>query len=105
MYWSPTRWYKRSLQVLLVCFAVATCFGTAMSQAQSSAADLQGTVRDANGAVVANASVTVRNTGTASASVTLRFVKPDGTNALASSPGYTIPAGGPSSSTSPRSAG
>ena len=35
-----------------------------MSQAQSNAADLQGTVRDANGAVVANASVTVRNTGT-----------------------------------------
>ena len=64
MYWSPTRWYKKSLQVLLVCFAVATCFSTAMSQAQSSAADLQGTVRDANGAVVANASVTVRNTGT-----------------------------------------
>src|SRR3989440_1721836 len=64
MYWSPTRWYKKSLQVLLVCFAIATCFGAAMSQAQSSAADLQGTVRDANGAVVANASVTVRNTGT-----------------------------------------
>jgi hypothetical protein len=35
-----------------------------MSQAQSNAADLQGTVRDANGAVVANASVVVRNTGT-----------------------------------------
>ena len=64
MYWSLTRWYKKSLQFLLVCFAVATCFGTAMSQAQSNAADLQGTVRDANGAVVANASVKVRNTGT-----------------------------------------
>jgi len=35
-----------------------------MSQAQSNAADLQGTVRDQNGAVVANASVTVRNVGT-----------------------------------------
>ncbi|HJZ82950.1 MAG TPA: TonB-dependent receptor [Pyrinomonadaceae bacterium] len=35
-----------------------------MSQAQSSAADLQGTVRDQNGAVVANASVTARNAGT-----------------------------------------
>jgi len=64
MCWSLTRWYKRSLQVLLVCLAVATCFGTAMSQAQSNAADLQGTVRDANGAVVPNASVTVRNNGT-----------------------------------------
>ena len=64
MCWSVTRWYKKSLQVLLVCFAVAMCFGTAMSQAQSNAADLQGTVRDANGAVVANATVKVRNTGT-----------------------------------------
>jgi len=64
MCWSLTPWYRTSLQVLLVCFAVATCFSTAMSQAQSNAADLQGTVRDANGAVVANASVTVRNTGT-----------------------------------------
>ncbi|HSQ23828.1 MAG TPA: carboxypeptidase regulatory-like domain-containing protein, partial [Pyrinomonadaceae bacterium] len=35
-----------------------------MSQAQSNAADLQGTVRDQNGAVVANASVTVRKAGT-----------------------------------------
>src|SRR5438477_2036644 len=64
MYWPLTRWYRTSLQVLLVCFAVAVCFSAAMSQAQSSAADLQGTVRDANGAVVANASITVRNTGT-----------------------------------------
>src|SRR5437660_3479556 len=64
MCWSLTPWYRTSLQVLLVCFAVATWFSTAMSQAQSNAADLQGTVRDANGAVVANASVTVRNTGT-----------------------------------------
>src|SRR5437764_9999263 len=64
MYWPLTRWYRTSLQVLLVCFAVAACFGTAMSQAQSNAADLQGTVRDANGAVVANAAVTVRNIGT-----------------------------------------
>src|SRR5438309_3584394 len=64
MYWPLTRWYRTSLQVLLVCFAVAACFSAAMSQAQSNAADLQGTVRDANGAVVANASVTVRNTGT-----------------------------------------
>jgi hypothetical protein len=35
-----------------------------MSQAQSNAADLQGTVRDQNGAVVANAAITVRNAGT-----------------------------------------
>jgi hypothetical protein len=35
-----------------------------MSQAQSNAADLQGFVRDPNGAVVANASVTARNAST-----------------------------------------
>src|SRR5437870_12043959 len=64
MYWSLTTWYRTSLKVLLVCFAVAICFSTAMSQAQSNAADLQGTVRDANGAVVANASVTARNSAT-----------------------------------------
>src|SRR5207237_3268274 len=64
MYWPLTRWYRTSLQVLFVCFAVAACFSAAVSQAQSNAADLQGTVRDANGAVVANAAVTVRNIGT-----------------------------------------
>jgi hypothetical protein len=36
----------------------------AFGQAQSSAADLQGTVRDSTGAVVANAAVTARNPGT-----------------------------------------
>ncbi|HYW74631.1 MAG TPA: carboxypeptidase regulatory-like domain-containing protein, partial [Pyrinomonadaceae bacterium] len=53
-----------SLRVLLVAVAIVSCFTVAMSQAQSDAADLQGTVRDANGAVVANATVTARNTGT-----------------------------------------
>lgn len=52
------------MRVLLVCLAVLSCVSVAMSQAQSNAADLQGTVRDANGAVVANASVTARNTAT-----------------------------------------
>jgi Carboxypeptidase regulatory-like domain/TonB dependent receptor len=46
------------LTVLLLC-AHAT-FG----QAQSNAADIQGTVKDATGAVVANATVTARNPGT-----------------------------------------
>jgi hypothetical protein len=46
------------LLLLLLCAPVA--FG----QAQSNAADLQGTVRDATGAVVANAGVTARNPGT-----------------------------------------
>jgi hypothetical protein len=37
-----------------------------------------------------NSSVTIRNTGSASASVTLRFLKPDGSAALATDPTYTI---------------
>src|SRR5215471_6164881 len=64
MSWSLNRWYRTSLRILLVCLAIASCCGAAMSQAQSDAADLQGTVRDANGAVVASAPVTVRNTAT-----------------------------------------
>src|SRR5215471_10103559 len=64
MSWSLNRWYRTSLRILLVCLAIASCLGVAMSQAQSDAADLQGTVRDANGAVVANATITVRNTAT-----------------------------------------
>src|SRR5215217_7642973 len=46
------------LTVLLLCAHVA--FG----QAQSNAADIQGTVKDSTGAVVANAAVTARNAGT-----------------------------------------
>src|SRR5437773_10599478 len=64
MFLSLRQWHRTSMRVLLVCLAVFSCFSGAMSQAQSNAADLQGTVRDANGAVVANASVTARNTGT-----------------------------------------
>jgi hypothetical protein len=55
---------KKSMQVLLVCLAVVSCFSAAMSQAQSNAADLQGTVRDQKGAVVPGATVTARNTAT-----------------------------------------
>jgi len=61
---SLSQWSRASKQVLLVCLAIFACFGVAMSQAQSNAADLQGVVRDQNAAVVANASVTVRNSGT-----------------------------------------
>src|SRR6266849_132588 len=64
MFLSLSRWYRTSTRVLLVCFAVLACFSVAMSQAQSNAADLQGTVRDQNSAVVANASVTARNAAT-----------------------------------------
>jgi hypothetical protein len=55
---------RTSVRVLFVCLAVLSCVGAVMSQAQSNAADLQGTVRDQNGAVVANASVTARNAST-----------------------------------------
>src|SRR5260370_5412932 len=64
MFLSLNPWYRTSTRVLLVCFAVLACFSVAMSQAQSNAADLQGTVRDQNSAVVANASVTARNAAT-----------------------------------------
>jgi Carboxypeptidase regulatory-like domain/TonB dependent receptor len=46
--------------LLLLLLSATAAFG----QAQSNAADLQGTVRDATGAVVANAAVTARNPGT-----------------------------------------
>ncbi len=55
---------KKSMRVLLICLAVVSCFSAAMSQAQSNAADLQGFVRDPQGAVVAGATVTARNTAT-----------------------------------------
>ena len=55
---------KHSIQILLVCLAVVSCYSVAMSQAQSNAADLQGSVRDPKGAVVAGATITARNTAT-----------------------------------------
>src|SRR5262252_3488226 len=55
---------RTSLTCVLACFLSLVCVSAAMSQAQSNAADLQGVVRDQNGAVVANASVTARNAGT-----------------------------------------
>src|SRR5713101_8478934 len=64
MHLSLNSWRRTLTQVLFVCLAIFTCFTAAMSQAQSNAADLQGVVRDQNNAVVANASVTARNTGT-----------------------------------------
>ncbi|HEU5133035.1 MAG TPA: carboxypeptidase regulatory-like domain-containing protein, partial [Pyrinomonadaceae bacterium] len=45
---------------MLLALSAHVAFG----QAQSNAADLQGTVRDSTGAVVANAAVTARNPGT-----------------------------------------
>src|ERR1041384_3517403 len=64
MSWSLYRWYRASMRVLLACVTVLLVVSAAMAQAQSNAGDLQGTVRDSNGAVVANASITARNPAT-----------------------------------------
>src|SRR4029078_4003455 len=47
----------------LLLFSLAAA-SVALGQAQSNAADLQGTVKDATGAVVGNATVTARNPAT-----------------------------------------
>src|SRR5437870_3696786 len=64
MLFPPGHLHRTITQFIWTCLAVALFVGTAMSQAQSNAADLQGVVRDANGAVVVNASVSARNTAT-----------------------------------------
>src|SRR6266436_6524031 len=64
MFLSLRQYSRKSIQILLVCLAVVSCYSAAMSQAQSNAADLQGSVRDPKGAVVAGATVTARNTAT-----------------------------------------
>jgi len=64
MFLSLKQCLKKSVQILLICIAVVSCYSAAMSQAQSNAADLQGSVRDPKGAVVAGATVTARNTAT-----------------------------------------
>src|SRR5216684_2566161 len=64
MRFSPGQWRRTSIQVLFVCIAVFSFASLAMSQAQSNAADLQGVVRDPNGATVKGATVTARNTAT-----------------------------------------
>src|ERR1044071_7443154 len=61
---SSPYWRRASARILLVGFMVLACVSVAMSQAQSNAADLQGTVRDPNGAAVPNASVTAKNSAT-----------------------------------------
>jgi len=61
---SSLYWRRASARILLIGFTVIACVGVAMSQAQSNAADLQGTVRDPQGAAVPNAAVTVKNSAT-----------------------------------------
>jgi hypothetical protein len=54
----------KSFQAICLLVAMLACTGLAFGQAQSNAADLQGVVKDATGAVVANATVTARHPGT-----------------------------------------
>src|SRR5205807_10459296 len=61
---SLDKWFRASMRVLLASATVLMVVSAAMAQAQSNAGDLQGTVRDPNGAAVPNASITARNTGT-----------------------------------------
>ncbi len=64
MFASDVRWLKTSIRITFM-FAFATfCNSTALGQSQSTAADLQGTVKDGTGAVVTNATVTARNPNT-----------------------------------------
>lgn len=53
-----------SFQIPCLITILLLCANVAFGQAQSNAADLQGVVKDANGAVVANATVTARNPAT-----------------------------------------
>src|SRR5437879_10270198 len=55
---------KSSLRVIFVLAATVVCAGSAFSQAQSSAADLRGYVRDQQSAVISGATVTARNPAT-----------------------------------------
>jgi Carboxypeptidase regulatory-like domain/TonB dependent receptor len=64
MFLSLKQCLNKSLPILMICLAVVSCYSVAMSQAQSNAADLQGFVRDPQGAVVAGATVNARNTAT-----------------------------------------
>ena len=53
-----------SFQIPALLTVLLLCAGITFGQTQSNAADIQGTVSDATGAVVANATVTARNLGT-----------------------------------------
>ncbi len=54
----------RSCRIISLLLITVAATSAALGQAQSNAADLQGTVRDATEAVVPNATVTARNTAT-----------------------------------------
>jgi hypothetical protein len=57
-------WLSGSFQLISLLALLLVSANMALGQAQSNAADLQGTVKDTTGAVVPNATVTVRNPAT-----------------------------------------
>jgi hypothetical protein len=59
-----TRWISNSIRFALLCAFALLSVTTALSQAQSAAADLSGTIQDQNKAVVPGATVTARNKAT-----------------------------------------
>ncbi len=60
----PVRWLTTSIRIILLFVITASYTGIAWGQAQSNAADLQGFVRDPQGAVVQGATVRARSTAT-----------------------------------------
>lgn len=60
----PRRCFAASVRLLVLCLATLLCTSAAFAQAQSNAADLRGFVRDPQGAVVQNATVTARSLAT-----------------------------------------
>ncbi|MEK6283118.1 MAG: TonB-dependent receptor [Acidobacteriota bacterium] len=68
MFAFPTQWLKHSLRLTAFLVVITVCgllgSGVAYGQSQSNAADLQGFVKDTQGAVVINATVTARHPAT-----------------------------------------
>ena len=60
----------RSLQITSLLIVLLSCANVVIGQSQSNAADLQGTVKDATGAIVPNATITARHPGTNKTSTT-----------------------------------
>ena len=61
MFVSLKSWLSGSIQLISLLAILLSATSAALGQAQSNAADLQGTVRDSTGAVVTGATVTARN--------------------------------------------
>jgi len=64
MFVSFKSWLVRSCRITSLLVITLAAASVAFGQAQSNAADLQGTIRDATNAVVTNATVTARNPAT-----------------------------------------